>query len=36
MIYIARVDVADRDQQGMASLFLKRVIERVEARTAHE
>lgn len=30
------VDVADRDQQGMASLFLKRVIERVEARTAHE
>lgn len=25
------VDVADKDQQGMASLFLKRVIERVES-----
>ncbi len=24
------VDVADRDQQGMASLFLKRVIDRIE------
>lgn len=30
------VDVADRDQQGMASLFLKRVLGRIEARTAHE
>ncbi len=28
------VDVADRDQQGMASLFLKRVLDRIEAQPA--
>jgi len=28
------VDVPDKDQQGMASLFLKRVLDRIEAQPA--